>query len=83
MEIHSEKGTVIFENVIITFRSIEGIENPSLHNDKQKNTGAATHFVNDPTNHELISKDFIDAVKENKVPFVSGESVKIASDRFR
>ncbi len=32
------------------------------------------------TNHELIIKDFIDAVKENTDPFVNGESVKIASE---
>ena len=80
LEIHSNKGTVILENDIITFWSIENIENPSKHAITQAHTGAANPFVNDTTNHELIIKDFINAVNENREPFINGESAKIASE---
>ena len=30
--------------------------------------------------HELIIKDFIQAVKENREPFINGESARIASE---
>ena len=80
IEIHSEKGTVILENDIIIFWSIDGIENPGLHKNAQRHTGADTHLVNDTTNHELIIKDFIQAVKENREPFINGESARIASE---
>jgi UDP-N-acetyl-2-amino-2-deoxyglucuronate dehydrogenase len=80
LEIHSNKGTVILENDLITFWSIEGIENPSLNSVQQSHTGAATHLVNDTTNHESIIKDFINSVKENREPFINGESARIASE---
>jgi UDP-N-acetyl-2-amino-2-deoxyglucuronate dehydrogenase len=80
LEIHSEKGTVILDNDLITFWSIDGVEDPSANKIKQQHTGSATHIVNDTTNHELIIKDFIQAVRENRDPFVSGESARIASE---
>lgn len=80
LEIHSDLGTVIMENDLITFWSIDGLENPSINKNKQSHTGAATHLVNDTTNHESIIKDFIQAVKENREPFVNGESARIATE---
>jgi UDP-N-acetyl-2-amino-2-deoxyglucuronate dehydrogenase len=80
MEIHSEKGTVILEDDIIIFWSIDGIENPRLHKKTQRQEGADNHLVKDTTNHELIIKDFIQAVKENREPFITGESARMASE---
>jgi UDP-N-acetyl-2-amino-2-deoxyglucuronate dehydrogenase len=80
LEIHSNLGTVIMENDLITIWSIEGFENPSVNKNKQAHTGAATHLVNDTTNHEFIIKDFIQSVNENREPFVDGESARIATE---
>ena len=80
LEIHSEKGTVILENDLITFWSIEGTENPTRYSVEQKHTGATTAVVNDTTNHEAIIKDFITAVQENREPFINGDEGRIATE---
>jgi UDP-N-acetyl-2-amino-2-deoxyglucuronate dehydrogenase len=79
-EIHSEKGTLLMENDIITFWSMEGLENPGAHKGRQVHTGAATHLVTDTLNHELIIKDFIQAVKEDREPFINGISARLATE---
>ena len=79
LEIHSDKGTVILENDVITYWSIDGMENPGKPVQANTHTGSATHLVNDTTNHELIIKDFIASIHENREPFISGESAKIAT----
>jgi len=80
LEIHSDKGTVIMENDNIIFWSIGGMDNPSGQKSVNQHVGAATHLVNDTTNHEKIIKDFIEAIKEDKIPFVDGEAGKIATE---
>jgi UDP-N-acetyl-2-amino-2-deoxyglucuronate dehydrogenase len=80
LEIHSDKGTVIMENDVITFWSIEGVERPGTGAARQAHTGAATPLVKDTSNHEQIIEDFIRAVREDREPFVSGESARIATE---
>lgn len=80
LEVHSEKGTFIMKNDIITFWSIDGLKNPSTYKNTETHSGAATHMVNDTTCHELIVKDFIQAVKEGKEPFINGEAARIATE---
>lgn len=80
LEIHSDKGTVIMENDNIIFWSIDGMENPSKQTKFNQHVGAATHLVNDTTNHEMIIKDFIQSIIEDRKPFVDGESGRIATE---
>ena len=80
LEIHSDKGTVILENDVITFWSIEGMENPSTHVHTNTHTGSATHLVNDSTNHEAVIRDFITSIKENREPLISGASARLATE---
>ncbi len=80
LEIHSEKGTVIMENDLITTWSVEGMENPARIRTPQGHTGAATAAVSDTTNHELIIKDFISAVKGDREPLINGEEGRIATE---
>ncbi|WP_194767136.1 Gfo/Idh/MocA family protein [Tamlana sp. I1] len=81
MEIYTNKGYLILENDVITQWEIEGLENPSeqLQN-KNTHTGAASASVEDTTNHELIIKDFIDAIHLNRTPLISGESARNATE---
>lgn len=81
MEIYSDKGYLIMENDVITQWDIKGLENPSAQNSsKNKHTGASTAVVNDTTNHELIIKDFIDAIKIGRDTLVTGESARNATE---
>ena len=81
MEIYSSKGYLILENDVITQWDIEGIENPSRQkSNENKHTGASTASVNDTTNHERIIKDFIDAIKTNRDPLITGESARNATE---
>lgn len=82
MEIYSDKGYLILENDVITKWEIEGIENPSAENsnDKNQHTGASNPFVNDTKNHEYIIEDFIDAIKNDRDPLITGESARNATE---
>jgi predicted dehydrogenase len=80
LEIHSDKGTVILENDVITYWSIDGLENPSPAVHMNKHTGAATALVNDTTNHEAIIKDFVRAIREDMEPMINGEAAKPATE---
>ena len=53
---------------------------PKIIKSKNEHTGAATHLVNDTTNHEKIIMDFIKAVKENKEPLITGEEGRITTE---
>jgi len=81
MEIYSDKGFLILENDVITQWDIEGLENPSLQQaNKNMHTGAATASVEDSTNHELIIKDFIEAIEKDKNALITGESARNATE---
>jgi predicted dehydrogenase len=81
MEIYSEKGYLVMENDVITRWEVEGMENPSLASEyANTHSGSATSTVEDTTNHELVIKDFIDAVVHDRAPLISGEEGKIASE---
>ena len=80
LEIHSEKGTVIMKNDIITFWDIEGLENPSVSAGMHFHSGAGSAAVNDTGGHEAVIKDFIMAVREDREPAVSGEDARVATE---
>jgi len=80
LEIHSEAGTVVMENDIITLWAVEGIENPSQAKGKKVFSGASSAVVSDTSSHEAIIKDFIQAVKENREPVVSAEAARLTTE---
>lgn len=81
MEIYSTKGYLVMENDVITQWDIEGLPNPSSQKSgKNKHTGASTASVHDTTNHELIIKNFVEAVRTGHDPLVSGESARYATE---
>jgi predicted dehydrogenase len=80
MEIYSDKGFLVLENDIITQWEIEGLDNPSLQTNGKTHTGSSSPVVDDTTNHEFIIKDFIESIKTNREPLISGESAKNATE---
>lgn len=79
LTIHTEKGTIIITNGKITSWHIDGLDNPSKQTTEAIHSGAASAAVNDTQGHEAILSDFINAVKENRDPAISGESAREAT----
>jgi predicted dehydrogenase len=81
MEIYTNRGYLILENDIITHWDIEGLANPSSKKTgKNMHTGSSNPLVDDTTNHEIIIKDFIDAIKTGREPLITGDSAKSATE---
>jgi predicted dehydrogenase len=80
LEIHSDKGTVVLENDIITSWQIEGMENPSQSAPDEIHSGATSASVSDTSGHENIVKDFVQAVKQDHAPLVDGKSARLATE---
>lgn len=73
LEMHSDKGSVVLENDIITHWSIEGVANPAAPVEKGIHDGS-TVAVTDTSGHEALLMDFIEAVETDRTPLVSGKS---------
>lgn len=81
MEIYSTKGYLILENDVITHWDIEGLENPSSQQAGGNwYTGSSSAVVNDTANHEIIIKDFIDAIQTGRDCLITGESARNATE---
>jgi len=80
LTIYTEKGTVTLTNGRITQWNIPGIENPSTSPVGTLHSGAASAAVSNTSGHELIIKDFINSVRTNREPFISGESAKAGTE---
>lgn len=80
LEIHAERGTVVLENDVITVWAVDGMENPSATGNTKIHNGAATAVVSDTAGHEALLQDFVQAVREDRAPLVSGEEARLATD---
>lgn len=80
MEVYTEKGYFILENDIITRWEIEGLENPGIQTNRNMHTGSSSPLVDDTKNHEYLIKDFIDSVKIDRDPLITGESARNATE---
>jgi len=79
-EIHSDKGTLILENDRITNWLIDDIPDPANTQDVKIHSGAQSASVADTSGHEAIISDFVQAVRENREPAVSGVSARKATE---
>ncbi|OGJ85056.1 MAG: hypothetical protein A2268_16200 [Candidatus Raymondbacteria bacterium RifOxyA12_full_50_37] len=80
LHIHTDKGAFIMENDVITVWNIEGMENPTQSKGFAVHDSATSAAVKETAGHEAIIRDFIDAVKNNREPAISGESARMATD---
>ena len=80
LEIHSDLGTVVMENDVITKWFIDGLENPGKNTGLNIHSGASTASVADTQRHEEIIKDFIESIIEDREPLISGDSAKVATE---
>lgn len=80
MMIHAEKGSLVIKNDVITAWEIQGLPNPSVSAGRDIHSGAASASVSQTGGHEAIIADFIDAVKLDHKPAVSGEDARMATE---
>jgi UDP-N-acetyl-2-amino-2-deoxyglucuronate dehydrogenase len=79
MTIHSDKGSLVLENDVITEWHFDDMPNPSQAGTEKIHSGASA-AVTDTAGHEAIIWDFIAAVREDREPDVSGEKARVTTD---
>ena len=79
LEIHAERGSLVMENDVITRWDVDEIANPSRPPSGAIHSGASVS-VTDTSGHEAIIQDFMDAIRNDREPAVTGESARLASD---
>jgi len=80
LKIITEKGSLVLRNTSISDWNIKGIDNPSVSKDKHVHSGAGDAFVEETSGHESMICDFIEAVRQNRSPMVSGEDARAATE---
>ncbi|QSH40015.1 Gfo/Idh/MocA family oxidoreductase [Lentisphaerota bacterium ZTH] len=80
LQIHTEKGSIVLTNGIITGWHIKNMPNPSREASRKMHSGAGSAAVEETSGHERIIEDFVDAVRSNRQPIVSGEEARLATE---
>ena len=73
LEIHGEKGSIILESDEIKSWIIQGKEQVQPEGEKSDGTGASDPMAIGYIKHKRQIQDMIDAIKEDREPFVNGE----------
>ena len=76
----TDKGSVLLRNTAIAEWNIKGVENPSVSKGEHVHSGAGHALVEETSGHESIISDFIEAIKLNRQPMVSGEDARVATE---
>lgn len=80
LKIISDKGSLILKNTVISEWNINGIDNPSVSKGKHVHSGAGNALIEETSGHESIICDFIEAVRQDRAPMVSGEDARAATE---
>ncbi|MBN2643740.1 MAG: Gfo/Idh/MocA family oxidoreductase [Victivallales bacterium] len=80
MRIYTDKGNILLKNDSIAEWNIDGVEPPRVESDLEIHSAASSAAVHATAGHELIIRDFIDAVRSDREPAVSGQEARRASD---
>ncbi len=78
VEIHGEKGSIILESDEIKSWVVEGKEQIEAGGEKSDGTGASDPMAIGHVKHKRQIQDMIDAIKEDREPYVNGEEGKKA-----
>ena len=80
MAIHTEKGSLALKNDILSTWEIRGMNNPGISAGKEIHSGASGPIVSNTGGHEAIIADFIEAVRLDNKPAVSGEDARLTTE---
>ncbi|MBN1352081.1 Gfo/Idh/MocA family oxidoreductase [candidate division KSB1 bacterium] len=77
IEVHGEKGSIILTEGDIVEWDVEGMEKPVLAQTNHA-SGAADPMAISSLGHEMIIRDFIESIRENRAPLVPPESARLS-----
>lgn len=80
LKIITDKGSLVLTNTEISDWNIKDIDNPSISSGEHIHSGAGNALVEETSGHESIICDFIEAVRLNRPPMVSGEDARTATE---
>ena len=79
MDVITERGTFSMEGDRIGLWEIEGMDNPGVEPDAGPHSSASAS-VKDTSGHEVILRDFVEAVRTDRPPMVPADQARIATD---
>jgi len=77
IEFHGEKGSIILSESDIVDWQVEGVEEPTLGSTSHT-SGSKDPMAIGTLGHEMIIKDFIQSVEQNRPPLVSPDSARLS-----
>lgn len=80
LKIITDKGSLVLTNTAISAWNIRGLDNPSVSGGRHIHSGAGSALVEETSGHESIIRDFIEAVRQDRPPLVSGEDARLATE---
>lgn len=80
MDMHTEKGSFTLTDDVISYWSIEGVENPTDTNFVYQHDGATSAVVTDTLGHQKILADFEHAIETGAAPIASAESARLTTE---
>lgn len=81
VEIHGELGTIILEETDVKkWELIGGKDRAADFAEEEHAGGAADHKAISSSGHEILTRDFIAAIKEDRDPMIPGEEARKAVD---
>lgn len=80
LEVHTDKGSFIMTDDVITQWYFEDVPNPSDSSFQYTHAGATSAAVTDTSAHKKIITDFEQAVQQGRKPLADGRSAKATSE---
>lgn len=80
MEVHTEKGSFILTDDVVSHWSVEGINNPTDTSFEYTHDGATSAAVTDTRAHQKILLDFENSVATSTTPIASAESARLTTE---
>ena len=80
MEIYTDRGFLVMVDDVITEWAIEGMANPAGEDAQRPRGGTPLKPEEETLNQELVIRDFVRAIRQDREPLVNGEAARIATE---
>lgn len=80
LEVHCDKGSFTLTDDVITFWDVDGVSNPGDSQFHYAHGGATSATVTDTSAHQIIIRDFEDAIHSGREPLASAQSARLTTE---